>query len=131
MYIDQPPGYMKSGHKNQVYKLKKALYGLKQDPRVWYSHIDAYFAKEGFLKCPYEPTLYTKFGQDKKMLVVCLYVDDLIYVSNDGAMLDSFKISMMNEFDMIDLGLMHYFLGIVVVQSPTTLFYKRNMSLKF
>ena len=56
------------------------------------------------------------------MLIVCLYVDDLIYVSNDGVMLAEFKKSMMNEFDMIDLGLMHYFLIIEVVQSPTGIF---------
>jgi hypothetical protein len=34
VYIDQPPGYMKQGHENQVYKLKKALYELKQAPRA-------------------------------------------------------------------------------------------------
>ena len=122
MYIDQPPRYVKPGHENQVYKLKKALYGLKQAPRAWYSCIDAYFVKEGFLKYPYEFTLYTKFGVDGKMLIVCLYVDDLIYVSNDGVMLADFKKSMMNEFDMIDLGLMRYFLIIEVVQSPTGIF---------
>lgn len=33
VYIDQPPGYAKQGHENQVYRLKKALYGLKQAPR--------------------------------------------------------------------------------------------------
>ena len=122
VYIDQPPRYVKPGHENQVYKLKKALYGLKQAPRAWYSCIDAYFVKEGFLKYPYEFTLYTKFGVDGKMLIVCLYVDDLIYVSNDGVMLADFKKSMMNEFDMIDLGLMRYFLIIEVVQSPTGIF---------
>ena len=56
------------------------------------------------------------------MLIVYLYIDDLIYVSNDGVMLDDFKKSMMNEFDMIDLGLLRYFLGIEVVQSPTSIF---------
>ncbi|KAK9941416.1 hypothetical protein M0R45_018018 [Rubus argutus] len=34
VYIDQPPGYVKQGHENQVYRLKKALYGLKQAPRA-------------------------------------------------------------------------------------------------
>ncbi|RVW64469.1 Retrovirus-related Pol polyprotein from transposon RE2 [Vitis vinifera] len=47
VYIDQPPGYVKQGYENQVYKLKKALYGLKQAPRAWYSCIDAYFTEEG------------------------------------------------------------------------------------
>ena len=122
VYIDQPPGYVKQGYENQVYKLKKALYGLKQVPRAWYSRIDAYFTEEGFIKCPYEHTLYTKYGVDKKILIVCLYVDDLIYTSNNKTMLADFKKSMMKEFDMTDMGLMHYFLGIEVVQSSAGVF---------
>ena len=51
------------------------------------------------------------------MLVVSLYVDDLIYTGNDAAMFEKLKQSMMLEFDMSDLGMMHYFLGIEVVQS--------------
>ena len=51
------------------------------------------------------------------MLVVSLYVDDLIYTGNDVDMFAKFKQSMMLEFDMSDLGMMHYFLGIEVVQS--------------
>ena len=51
-----------------------------------------------------------------------LYVDDLIYTGNDISMFDIFKKSMMTEFDMSDLGLMHYFLGIEVVQSAAGVF---------
>ena len=57
VYVDQPPGYVKKGYENQVYKLKKALYGLKQAPRAWYTRIDAYLLQHGFQKCPYEHTL--------------------------------------------------------------------------
>lgn len=117
VFVDQPPGYVQRGHEEKVLRLKKALYGLKQAPRAWYSHIDAYFVKQGFQKCPYEHTLYVKVSNKGKVLIVCLYVDDLIYTGSDVDMFDDFKKSMMNEFDMIDLGLMHYFLGIEVVQS--------------
>ena len=122
VFIDQPPGYVKLGSENKVYKLKKALYGLKQAPRAWYSRIDAYFCKEGFKKCPYEHTLFTKTGDGGKLLIVCLYVDDLIFTGNDSAMFESFKKSMMIEFNMSDLGKMHYFLGIKVVQSAAGIF---------
>ena len=37
-------------------------------------------------------------------------------------MFDKFKKSMMAEFDMTDLGMMHYFLGIEVVQSAGGIF---------
>ena len=85
VFIDQPPGYVKVGSEPKVYKLKKALYGLKQAPRAWYSRIYAYFMKEGFQKCPYEHTLYVKID-GSKVLLVCLYVDDLIFTGNDKAM---------------------------------------------
>lgn len=122
VFIEQPPGYIKAGEENKVYRLKKALYGLKQAPRAWYSRIDAYFQKEGFRKCPYEHTLYIKNGDEGKMLFVCLYVDDLIYTGSDGVMFENFKRSMMLEFDMSDLGRLHYFLGIEVVQSADGIF---------
>lgn len=57
-----------------------------------------------------------------KMLIVCLYVDDLIYIGNDSAMIENFKQYMMLEFEMIDLGKMHYFLNIEVVQSTVGIF---------
>lgn len=46
---------------------------------------------------------------------MCLYVDDLSYTSSDRIMLNDFKKSMMSEFEMLDLGLMHYILDIEVV----------------
>ena len=36
----------------------RLLYGLKQAPRAWFSHIEAYFIKEGFKKCLNEQTLF-------------------------------------------------------------------------
>ncbi|CAL8156616.1 unnamed protein product [Prunus armeniaca] len=122
VYVEQPAGYVQPGKEKQVYKLKKALYGLKQASRAWYSRIEAYFAREGFQKCPYEHTLFTKSGEEGQILIVCLYVDDLIYTGNDVAMFNDLKKSMMHEFDMSDLGLMHYFLGIEVVQSSAEIF---------
>ena len=64
-------------------------------------------------------------------MIVCLYVDDLIYTESDPVFHEKFKLAMMTEFDMSDLGLMHYFLGIEVKQSSSEFFFhKRNMSEK-
>jgi len=122
VFIEQPPGYIKVSNKHKVYKLKKALYGLKQAPRAWYSRIETYFVKVGFQKCLYEHSLFIKIGDGGKLLIVCLYVDDLIFTGNDGAMFNEFKKSMMEEFEMIDLGKMHYFLGLEVVQFDDGIF---------
>ena len=81
VYLDQPPRYTVKGHDHKVFKLKKALYGLKQAPRAWYSRIDSYLINNGFNKSNNDPTMYVKTEQGK-ILMVCLYVDDMIYNSN-------------------------------------------------
>ena len=71
-------------------KLKKTLYGLKQAPRAWYSRIESYLLENGFEKCEGEPTLYIK-GNDGKMLIVVLYVDDVIFTGNDDYLIENFQ----------------------------------------
>lgn len=78
--------------------------------------------KEGFKKCPYEHTLFIKIGARGEILIVCLYVDDLIFTGHDLGMFEKYKKYMQIEFEMTDLGLMHYFLGIEVVQSTNGYF---------
>ncbi|PRQ42077.1 putative RNA-directed DNA polymerase [Rosa chinensis] len=122
VFIDQPQGYVKEGDELKVYKLNKALYGLKQAPRAWYSRIEAYFIKEGFERCPHEHTLFVKLSEGGKILIVSLYVDDLIFTGNDEYMFEEFKKSMKDEFDMSDLGMMRYFLGVEVVQNEAGIY---------
>lgn len=55
-------------------------------------------------------------------MIVCLYVDDLIYMGTNDQMLDDFKEAMMKEYEMTDLGIMKYFLGMQVKQSKGEIF---------
>lgn len=57
-----------------------------------------------------------------EILIICLYVDDLIYTSNSIVLMEDFKKIMIGEFEMIDLGLMSYFLGLKVKQCDTIIF---------
>lgn len=82
VFIEQPPGYMKKGAEGKAYKLRKALYYLKHALGVWYSIIDSYFMKEGFLKSPSEHTLYVKKDNNEMFLIVSLYVDGLLFIGN-------------------------------------------------
>ena len=122
VFIEQPSDYEIKGDKDKVLKLKKALYGLKQSPRAWYSRIDEYFRQRKFVKCPHEYGLYVKKIENGDMIIVCLYVDDLIFTSNNSAMVDEFKRHMAAEFEMTDIGLMSYYLGIEVKQSDKGIF---------
>ncbi|KAK3012400.1 hypothetical protein RJ639_010565 [Escallonia herrerae] len=53
---------------------------------------------------------------------VCLYVDDLIVTGNNLKMFEEFKEEMAREFEMTDIGLMSYYLGIEVRQREDGIF---------
>ncbi|ESR62166.1 hypothetical protein CICLE_v10018259mg, partial [Citrus x clementina] len=105
VYVEQPKRYEVKAEENKVYRLRKALYGLKQAPRAWNSRIDRYFIKNGFDRSSSKPSLYVK-KEGTDFLIVCLYVDDLIYCGTNLKMVEEFKKSMLDEFEMTDLGLM-------------------------
>ena len=56
------------------------------------------------------------------MLIVVLYVDDLIFTGNDDYLVENFKTVMKDEFEMTDMGLLRYFLGIEVEQNEKGIF---------
>nr|GEV23641.1 hypothetical protein [Tanacetum cinerariifolium] len=119
VFVEQPQGYEVQGNEGKVYRLKKALYGLKQAPRAWYGRIEGYFLKEGFKKCPFEPTLFVKLAKENAFLIISIYVDDLIVTGSTLELIEEFKASMKSEFEMSDMGEMQYFLGVQVIQSES------------
>ncbi|CAL8176394.1 unnamed protein product [Prunus armeniaca] len=121
VYVDQPPGFVIKNREDGVYRLKKALYGLKQAPRAWYEEINSYFEKAGFKTSLSEATLYVKFTESG-ILIVSLYVDDIIYTGSSRELLLDFKTEMMKQYEMTDLGLLHHFMGLGVIQTETYIF---------
>ena len=95
-------------------KLKRELYGLKQAPRAWYTRIDNYFTKLGFMTSEADANLY-QIVVDGKLLIIILYVDDLILIG-DEQLITSCKEDLAREFEMNDMGLLHYFLGLEIWQ---------------
>jgi hypothetical protein len=120
VYIEKPLGFEVHGRESHVCRLKKALYGLKQAPRAWYSRIDAYLQQLGFEKSEADPNLYfIVVGEDP--LILLLHVDDL-FITGAERLISSCKESLASEFEMTDIGLMHYFLGLEVWQEPGHIF---------
>ena len=113
IYVEQPEGFVKKGEEAKVFLLKKALYGLKQAPRAWYSKIDEHLLSLGFKKSMSEATLYVKH-HNNDVLIVSLYVDDLLLTGNNARPVEDFKQEMMKGFEMIDLRLMTFFLGMEI-----------------
>ena len=120
VYIEQPQGFEFEDRGTQVCKLNKALYGLKQAPRSWYGRIDRFLTRMGFTKSKFDPNIYMKI-MDEEPIILLLYVDDLFLTRNEKHIIESKK-KLAEEFKMKDIGLMHYFLGLEVWQSPERIF---------
>ena len=56
------------------------------------------------------------------MLIFVLYVDDVIFTGNDAYLIENFKSVMKDEFEMTDMGLLKYFLGIEVEKNENKMF---------
>lgn len=76
----------------------------------------------GFIRSSNEPTVYTKKIGNIDVLLLCLYVDDILYMEFSKEMIMEFKETMMKTFEMSDLGPMRYFLGLEVAQKRGSVF---------
>jgi hypothetical protein len=112
--------FIVAGKEHKVLKLKKALYMLHQAPRAWNAKLDDTLLSLGFRRTPLEHTIFV-WWNDNMQLVVGVYVNDLIITGSDRDNIMSFKEEMAAAFKMSDLGLLHYYLGIEVKQSVSSI----------
>jgi hypothetical protein len=110
VYIEQTQGFEVEDRKSHVCRLKKALYRLKQAPRAWYGRIDNFLTSLGFTKSKSDSNLYFKVMNNEPVILL-LYVDDLFLIGEEN-LITKCKKRLASEFEMKDLGLMHYFLGL-------------------
>jgi hypothetical protein len=113
IYMEQPPGYVQDSSLDC--RLRRSLYGIKKAPRAWYANMDIFLIYFGFDHSHSNPTVYTqKKGTD--IFILVLYVDYLILTGISSSMIQSIQQALMEQFDMIDLWLLHYFIGLQVLQ---------------
>eukprot|EP00253_Pinus_taeda_P004419 PITA_04419 len=84
------------------------------DTFVPITRIDNYFTWLSFTKSEVDANLYHIMVKGK-MLIIVIYVDDLT-LTGDDQFIVSYKEELAREFEMKDMGLVHYFLGMEVWQ---------------
>jgi hypothetical protein len=120
VYIENPEGFVVYDERYHVCMLKKALYGIKQAPRAWYEKMDGFLMSLGFNKSVVDPNLYYHIDGNECLILV-LYVDDLFLTSSERLIVEC-KQALNAKFEMKDLGLLHYFLGLEVWQRTDEIF---------
>eukprot|EP00253_Pinus_taeda_P006208 PITA_06208 len=73
-------------------------------------------SKQTLALCYSDNTVYTK-KVGNSLIILVLYVDDLILTGSDPNLINHVKSSLKKKFEMTDLGHLHYFLGLQVLQS--------------
>ncbi|KAD3337069.1 hypothetical protein E3N88_32589 [Mikania micrantha] len=94
VYVTQPEGFVKSGNAGKLDQTLKSL---------------------DFKKCTLEQAVYIKRNKTS-ILLIGVYVDDLIVTGTPKKEIEHFKSQMEEKFEMSDLGLLAYYLGIEVTQ---------------
>ena len=115
VYLQQPPGFEDLDHPDYCYKLDKAVHGLKQAPRAWYETLSTFLIDSGFKRGVVDPTLFRRTNQ-KHLMLIQVYVDDIIFGSTDLVMVADFAKLMINKFQMSMNRELSYFLGLQVKQ---------------
>nr|GEZ86977.1 retrovirus-related Pol polyprotein from transposon TNT 1-94 [Tanacetum cinerariifolium] len=124
-YVSQPDEFVDPDNPNHVYKLKKALYGLKQAPRAWYDMLSSFLLSQEFSKCSVDPTLFIR-RNDKDLLLVQIYVDDIIFATSTLELCDLFANLMRSKFKMSMMGKISFFLGLQISQNPRGIFINQS-----
>ena len=115
--MQQPEGFLSPGNENKVCKSVKSLYGLKQAPKQWHEKFDEAMLSNGFKINESDKCVYIKCI-DVGYVIVRLYVDDLLILGNNNAIIKSTKDMLSSRFDMKDLGVADVILGVKIIKTP-------------
>ena len=116
VYMKQPEGFIEQGKEHLVCHLNRSIYGLKQSPRCWNQALDSRLKELGFKQTAGDPCLYTRINSGGEMFLVAVYVDDIILGGRNESEMNTVKKELGHRFEMKDLGKLHHFLGITVIQ---------------
>ena len=114
IYMQQPEGFVKDNTK--VCLLKKSLYGLKQSPRQWYRRFDEFLVKVGFVRSNYDSCVYMMRRNEKVILYLLLYVDDILMASSNRQEIQKLNEKLNEEFEMKDPGNAKRILGMDIMR---------------
>ena len=110
IYMEQLDGYIQPGKENLICKLQKSFYGLKQSPRCWHTAFQKYMEEIHFNQGTAYPCIYIK--ESGTLAILAVYVDDLVVIASTVEKMQQIKKGFTLQFQMKDMGKLHYCLRI-------------------
>jgi hypothetical protein len=82
-----------------VCTLLKSLYSLKQTPKLWHEKFDRTLTSVGFVVNEADKCVYYRYGGGKGV-ILCLYVDDILFLGTSLDVIKDTKDFLSNNFEM-------------------------------
>ena len=92
-----------------VLEVDKSIYGLKESSKRWYMRFNNFMKSKGFTEYVQPCIFYWR--RKGKFVIVGLYIDDILILSNCKDKIEGIKIDLSREFEMKILGKPKTFLG--------------------
>lgn len=117
-YLEIPKGMrQRYSHKEYVLLLKKGIYGLKVSAAAWNAEFVTFMKSLGFEQCISDPCVFYKHHSGIT-IYLCLYVDDLIVVSDSEKCMDEVLSKIKAKYGLKDITGLDYILGIEAAKVP-------------
>eukprot|EP00873_Tetraselmis_striata_P042412 jgi/Tetstr1/462676/TSEL_007642.t1 len=116
IYMRPPPGYEQYDARGRpmVLRFLKSLYGLKQSPRNWHNTLHKLLVCYGFQQLKSDPGAYVYWQGGQLICILVVYVNDMIFAFKDAVWGADFKTALGARFDIKDLGVCAWALGMAV-----------------
>lgn len=110
VHMRQPPNYADNDFLDHVYLMQRSLYGLKQAPRVWFTRLHDFLISVGFRSSKVDVSLFI-YSQGSTKVYLLVYVDDILVMGSDSALILTLLAKLSVAFTIHDLGASSFFLG--------------------
>lgn len=93
--------------------LQKVFYDLKQAFYIWYNLILEFLQRLAFTKTNVNYNIFVSYN---KSPFISIYIDNLLIIGKDLNIINNLNNKLLKRFCIIDLGLVSYYLDILIIQ---------------
>ncbi|CAI7832221.1 unnamed protein product, partial [Closterium sp. NIES-53] len=103
IWLRRPPGFTGTFPAGTQLSLHRPVYGLRQAPRVWHDIVRTLLAALGFAPSTADPSLFLCTNTSLRPFYVLVYVDDLVFATDDTEELTLVKSELKKRHTYTDL----------------------------
>ncbi|CAI7774246.1 unnamed protein product [Closterium sp. NIES-54] len=116
IWLRRPPGFTGTFPTGTQWSLRRPVYGLRQAPREWHNTLWTTLAALGFAPSTADPSLFLRTDTLLPPLYVLVYVDDLVFATDDTEALSLVKSELQKRHTCTDLGELRSYLGLQITR---------------